>query len=166
MEFYSTHKASHYCKLYSLVININYFIDRLISLPREFLQLWFLSLLFETDFLFLKLYMSRIKKNINELSRNKISTFNSKLYLDMECCYFCWFLISFLSQLVSRNKKIQTMNEASLYKEPEKEMATHSSIPAWRIHGRRNLEGYSPWGHKDSAMTEHSRATKSNICTV
>ena len=28
--------------------------------------------------------MSRTKKNINELSRNKISTFNSKLYLDME----------------------------------------------------------------------------------
>ena len=28
--------------------------------------------------------MSKIKKNINELSRNKISTFNSKLYLDME----------------------------------------------------------------------------------
>jgi len=28
--------------------------------------------------------MSRIKNNNNELSRNKLSTFNSKLYLDME----------------------------------------------------------------------------------
>ena len=29
----------------------------------------------------------------------------------------------------------------------EKEMATHSGILAWRIHGQRNLAGYSPWGH-------------------
>ena len=26
----------------------------------------------------------------------------------------------------------------------EKGMATHSSILAWRIHGQRNLAGYSP----------------------
>ena len=31
----------------------------------------------------------------------------------------------------------------------EKEMATHSVILAWRIHGQRSLAGYSPWGHKD-----------------
>ena len=30
----------------------------------------------------------------------------------------------------------------------EKEMATHSSILAWRSHGQRRLVGYSPWGHK------------------
>ena len=30
----------------------------------------------------------------------------------------------------------------------EKEMATHSSILAWRIHGQRSLAGYSPWGRK------------------
>ena len=30
----------------------------------------------------------------------------------------------------------------------EKEMATHSSILAWRSHGQRRLAGYSPWGHK------------------
>ena len=28
----------------------------------------------------------------------------------------------------------------------EKEMATHSSIFAWKIHGQRSLTGYSPWG--------------------
>ena len=28
-------------------------------------------------------------------------------------------------------------------------MATHSSILAWKI-----LVGYSPWGHKESDMTE------------
>ena len=32
----------------------------------------------------------------------------------------------------------------------EKGTATHSSILAWRIHGQRNLVGYSPWGHKES----------------
>ena len=26
----------------------------------------------------------------------------------------------------------------------EKEMATHSSIPAWEFHGQRSLVGYSP----------------------
>ena len=36
----------------------------------------------------------------------------------------------------------------------EKEMATHSSILAWRIHGQRSLVGYSPWGRKESDTTE------------
>ena len=30
----------------------------------------------------------------------------------------------------------------------EKEMATHSSILAWRIPWTESLAGYSPWGHK------------------
>ena len=30
----------------------------------------------------------------------------------------------------------------------EKEMATHSIILAWRIHGQKSLVGYSPWGRK------------------
>ena len=29
-------------------------------------------------------------------------------------------------------------------------MATHSSILAWRITRTEELEGYSPWGHKES----------------
>ena len=28
----------------------------------------------------------------------------------------------------------------------EKEMATHSNILAWEIHGQKSLVGYSPWG--------------------
>ena len=36
----------------------------------------------------------------------------------------------------------------------EKEMATHSSVLAWRIHGRRRLVGCSPWGRCGSDMTE------------
>ena len=36
----------------------------------------------------------------------------------------------------------------------EKEVATHSSILAWRIPFQRSLVGYSPLGHKESDMTE------------
>ena len=38
----------------------------------------------------------------------------------------------------------------------EKEMATHSSILAWEIHGQRSLAGYSQWGRKEWDTTEHS----------
>ena len=36
----------------------------------------------------------------------------------------------------------------------EKEMATHSSIFAWRSHGQRSLVGYCSWGHKELGITE------------
>ena len=37
----------------------------------------------------------------------------------------------------------------------EKGIAVHSSILAWRIScTERSLVGYSPWGHKESDMTE------------
>ena len=39
----------------------------------------------------------------------------------------------------------------------EKEMATHSSILAWRIHGQRSLAGYNPQGHKLLNTTEQLR---------
>ena len=38
----------------------------------------------------------------------------------------------------------------------EKEMVTHSSIPAWEIHEQRSLVGNSPWGRKESGTTEHT----------
>ena len=38
----------------------------------------------------------------------------------------------------------------------EKEMATHCSILAWEIQWtEKSLVGYSPWGHKESDMTQH-----------
>ena len=37
----------------------------------------------------------------------------------------------------------------------EQEMATHSSVLAWKFHGKRSLVGYSPWGPKELATTEH-----------
>jgi len=36
----------------------------------------------------------------------------------------------------------------------EKGIATHSSILAGEFHGQRSLVGYSPWGGKESDMTE------------
>ena len=33
-------------------------------------------------------------------------------------------------------------------------MPPHYTTLAWKIHGRRSLVGYSPWGHKESDMTE------------
>ena len=36
----------------------------------------------------------------------------------------------------------------------EESRATHSSILAWRIPWTESLVGYSPWGHKESDMTE------------
>ena len=36
----------------------------------------------------------------------------------------------------------------------EKEMETHSSILAWKIHGQRSLVGYSPWSRKESDLAE------------
>ena len=36
---------------------------------------------------------------------------------------------------------------------PEKGMATHSSVLAWEIHGKRSLVGYRPWGCKEPDTT-------------
>ena len=42
----------------------------------------------------------------------------------------------------------------------EKEMATHSSILAWKIHGQRGQVGCSPWNHQ---RVRHDLATKQEI---
>ena len=41
----------------------------------------------------------------------------------------------------------------------EEEMATCSSILAWRIPGQRSLEGYNSWGCKESDTTEVTENT-------
>ena len=49
----------------------------------------------------------------------------------------------------------------------EKEMATHSRILAWEIHGQRSLAGYSPWGRKESDTTEwvnHNKYWSQLLC--
>ena len=40
----------------------------------------------------------------------------------------------------------------------EKELATRSSILAWKI-PQRSLACYSPWGHKESDTSEHTHTT-------
>ena len=40
------------------------------------------------------------------------------------------------------------------------EMATDSSIPAWRILGQESLVRYSPLGHKELDMTEQHTHTE------
>ena len=44
-------------------------------------------------------------------------------------------------------------------------MATHSSTLLGKFHGQRSLAGYSPWGLKESEMTERL-STDDNISTV
>ena len=57
-------------------------------------------------------------------------------------------------------QETQEMGVQSLGQEDplEKEMAAQSSILAWKFNGQKSLVGYSPWGHKESDMTEqHTR---------
>ena len=42
----------------------------------------------------------------------------------------------------------------------EEEMAAHSSILTWEIHGQRRLAGYSPWGHRVLDTTERLNKSK------
>ena len=50
----------------------------------------------------------------------------------------------------------ETWVQSLCWEDPlEESMATHFSILAWRIPmNKRNLAGYSPWGCKESDMTE------------
>ena len=66
--------------------------------------------------------------------------------------------------MVKNRHAMQKMQETwaqSLGQEDlEKEMATHGSILTWKSHGQRSLVGYSPWGHRELDMTEHSGTTR------
>ena len=63
---------------------------------------------------------------------------------------------SLVAQMVKNPPAMQEAWVRSLGQEDslEKDIATHSSIFAWRIHGQRSLAGYSPWGCKQSHTTE------------
>ena len=53
-------------------------------------------------------------------------------------------------------QELQEMQVQSLGQEDplEEGMATHSSVHTWESHGQRRLAGHSPYGHKESDMTE------------
>ena len=63
--------------------------------------------------------------------------------------------------MVKRQSTMQETRVRSLGQEDplEKEIAIHSSTIAWKIHGQRSLVGYSPWGRKESDMTERLHFT-------
>ena len=49
-----------------------------------------------------------------------------------------------------RETRIQSLD----WEDPlEKEMATHSSVLAWKTHGQQSLMGYIPWGRKELDTT-------------
>ena len=80
------------------------------------------------------------------------------------CCFKlvdkCYTVINNQASLVAQMVKnlpamLETLVRSLGWEDPlEKEMATHSSILAWRIPFQRSLWGYSPWGHKESDTTE------------
>ena len=61
-----------------------------------------------------------------------------------------------LAQMVKNSPSMQETRVLSLGQKDalEKEMATHSSILAWRIPWREKPRGYQLWGCKESDMTE------------
>ena len=61
-----------------------------------------------------------------------------------------------MAQMVKSLPALQETRLRSLGREDplENEMATHSSILAWKAHGQRSLVGYSPWGCKESDTIE------------
>ena len=65
---------------------------------------------------------------------------------------------SLVIQMVKNLPAMQETQVQSVGQEDslEKEMATHSSILAWRIPWTEELAGYSPWGHKELDTTEHT----------
>ena len=71
-----------------------------------------------------------------------------------------WLYVLIWASLVAQTvKKLPTMQEIWVQslggEDPlEKGMATHSSIPSWRIPWTRSLAGYSPWGRRESDTTE------------
>ena len=63
---------------------------------------------------------------------------------------------SLLAQMIKNLPAMQETQVQSLDRKDslEKEMATHSSILPGESHRQRSLEGYSPWGCKESDTTE------------
>ena len=74
---------------------------------------------------------------------------------------------SLLAQTVKRLPAMwETWVRFLSQKDPlEKEMAIRSSTLAWKIHGRKSLIGYSPWGLKESDTIERLHSLTHSIDT-
>ena len=58
--------------------------------------------------------------------------------------------------MVKNPPAMQETQVQSLHQEDplQEEVATHSSILAWKFHGQRSLVGHSLWGRKELDMAE------------
>ena len=93
--------------------------------------------------------------------KSKCRTFSIYGLKDI-CIHTCTSLVAqwWRIHLPMEETRVQSLGwEDSL----EKEMATHSSILAWEIHGQRSLAGYSLWGYK--SQTQLSWRNNNNIHT-
>ena len=78
-----------------------------------------------------------------------------------------WFL-GWASLVAQGVKSLPAMQEAQVRSQgpedpPKKEMATHSSILAWRIPWTEEPGGYSPRGHKKKNTTERLHIKYSSV---
>ena len=63
--------------------------------------------------------------------------------------------------------KQETQIQSLAWEDPlEREMATHSSILAWRIPWQKSLVGYSPWGCKSWVWFNDWARTHAHLCLV
>ena len=61
----------------------------------------------------------------------------------------------------------ETLVQSLSWEDPlEKEMATHSSILAWRIPWAKEPGGYSPWGHKSPTLVSDLETKPPNHHTI
>ena len=78
-------------------------------------------------------------------------------------------IVSLVAQMVKHLPAMRETRVRFLGREDplEKEMAIHCSTLAWKIPRTRSLIGYSPWGRKESDMTELLAFTKAkNFCLM
>ena len=82
-----------------------------------------------------------------------IYTFNIAVGYSHLCTLVCFYCSFFPGGSDGKASAYQVQSLG--WEDPlEKEMATHSSILAWKPHGWRSLPGYKPWSCKESDTTE------------
>ena len=91
-----------------------------------------------------------------------ISTSKVEIYCTCETYNTLHILLIYSSGAVVKNSPANARDRRDmglilgLERSMEEERATHSSILAWKITWTRSLAGCSPWGPKESDMSEHA----------
>ena len=91
--------------------------------------------------------------NYTSLLKNFVKKYLGKSYSDL---YSIYIVLGFTGGSDGKESACNAWDWVwSLDQEDlEKEMATHSSVLAWKICGRRSPEGHSSWDHKELDTTE------------